>query len=253
MKNRMNRRRFVRDTALTMIATKYLAFSGPTASATSLVVTPDAVLEVMKAAVVNVQEINAFLKKIAADVEALKKTKVKEDHFEKTQCTKVLSIIAAVVTVAVAVVIAAVTFGAGSSMVALSITTANSRIDSALIELAAWVSDIEKSKKMTPEIGAAVARFRQLTDDLKSVIVARDVFFHISQDRTLAKKLLDAVSSTNRSAIEEMLKRKVPGGSVAVKEVKEDNGIFVNVRIGNLTHCLSTSSQCSRRILRLPG
>lgn len=244
----MNRRRFFKDSALALVVTKYLVSAESVVKASISHSPFDAVDEVMKAAVSNVLEINNFLKRLASDFENLKKTKVAEDHLEKSECTKVLSIIGTVVIVVTAAVVAAVTFGAGAQIVALKIIEASKKVSDSLALLARWESEIEKRNKMTPEIRAAIVRFRELTEDFKDVLVARDIFFHISQDRTHAKKLLDAISARNRQAIEEMLKRDVPGSDVVVTDVKEDNGAFVNVRIGNLTHCLSTSAQCSRRL-----
>jgi hypothetical protein len=116
---------------------------------------------------------------------------------------------------------------------------------SQLARLTQWESEMMTGRLMSSALRAVVASGRQKVENVKDVVVARDIFFHLSQDKAHATRLLEAARARNRTAIGEMLRRDVPGSNVVVQDVKEENGIFLNARISNFTYCLSTSGQCS--------
>lgn len=232
-KNTINRRGFVKNGTTALLGTAFLSFGVKEIAATPKVE------EVMKAAVSNVKAINNYLNKLAAATEALKKTEVPKEHLGKNECTEILSIIDAVVAVVIAIVVAKIA----------AIISATTKINYSLNSLAEWETEIKKQNKLTIEIRDAIKKFREITENVKDVVAARDIFLHLSQDRTHADKLLEALRTKNRSAIEEMLKRDVPGSNVEVREVKEDNEFLMNVRVGKLIHCFSTSSECSGKSL----
>ena len=238
----INRRDFVRSSTAAVVMATYLGPTKSLAAATpaSPLVVVDAV-DIMKAAASSVLEINEFFKRTKDEFESMKRIRT---ALAKEQCQKGLSIIDAVVQVVDACVIEAVTFGAGAQLVALSVIAAAQIIGNAIASLHEWEAEIVRQNKMTPGIQAAIARFRELCAQVIDMAVARDVFFHLSQDKTHATKLLDAVKAKNRAAIEELLRLDSSGRTVSVQDAKEDNGVFLNVRLGGFTHCFSTSAQC---------
>ena len=233
----MRRRDFVKQTTVALAASSCLGFNS------TAPVPPIDVNDVMKLAAASIAEINQFLKTAAAETEELKKTKTSGD-LTKTECAKALSIIAAVVQVVAACVIAAFTFGAGASLVALAVIAAAAILAEQTKALDQWEKDLALLGKLTPEIRAAATKLRGTIVAVRDIIDARDIFFHLSQDKKHAAKLLEAVRTRNRAAVEELLRPDAPGRSVVVQEAKEEGGVFLNVRIGNVTHCISSVAQC---------
>ena len=245
----VNRRWFVKGWAATALATAYMGLGKRVSGVILTSAAP--VADVMKAAAANVIEINQFLEKKAEDLGDLKKTRAAA--VDKKQCEKVLLITDAIVLVVVAIVVAVVTYGppAGGALPAgvLRLGEARKRIDEALSDLAEWEADVLKQGRMTPELRAALKRGREISEQVKDVAVARDIFFHIARDRALAAQVLEAARARNRKAVEESLKRVVPGSDIDVEEVREDGELFLRLRTGKLAHCLSTSSKCGDKLI----
>lgn len=244
-RDKINRRDFVRSSTAAIAATTCLSLGvrEALAAAPSLATHKanlDLIDSVMKAAVSGITEINALSRRAAAEIEQLKKTKVPEEHLSKSECDKALSIVEAVVIVVVAIVTAVFTFG-----------VTREKLNQSLVAIAEWEADIEKQNKMTREIKAAIIKFRELVASAKDLATSRVIFAHISQDRADAAKLLEAARAKNRVAAEEMLKRYVPGSSVIVQEVKEENGFLMSLRVGNFSYCISTTSQCGGKSFTL--
>lgn len=249
MKKSVNRRDFIKGSSLALVAARYLGVSASTTpAAPSPTATPIDTTEIMKAAAAAVSEINGFFVKTKAELEAMKQMKT---AMEKAECTKALSIIAALVIVVVAVVIAVVTFGAGAQMTALSVILATQSIAKALASVDELESALIKQKKLTPELQVHFERFRFLCAQIKDVVIARDVFFHLSQDKAHAAKLLEVVRAKNRAAIEELLNRDTPSRNLIVEDVKDENGIFLSLRIGRVRPCFSSTGRCGGKTLSL--
>ena len=240
----INRRDFVRSSTAAVVMATYL---GPTKSLAA--VTPSSPLvaieavDIMKAAASSVLEINEFFKRTKDEFEGMKKIKA---GLKDEQCAKCLSIIDTVVRIVVATIIDLVTLSAGDPRYCcvLTVSAATQQLSVPLASVVILEGVLVRDHIMTPDMNAAIARFRELCAQVIDMAVARDVFFHLSQDKTHATKLLDAVKAKNRAAIEELLRLDASGRTVSVQDAKEDNGVFLNVRLGGFTHCFSTSAQC---------
>lgn len=243
----INRRDFLKSGTAAVVAANYLGLqpalvhAGPRTPP----VAADSALEIMKASVAAVQEINDYLKRTADEIDRLKTTKAA--HIPKAECEKVVQIVDAVVIVVVASVIAAFTFGAGaplSSHTSMSAAAIGRELTAQLARLTQWESQMMTARLMESALRAVIASGRQKVENVKDVVVARDIFFHLSQDKAHATRLLEAARARNRTAIGDMLRRDAPGSNVVVQDVKEANGVLLNARINNFIYCLSTSGQC---------
>lgn len=66
----------------------------------------------------------------------------------------------------------------------------------------------------------------------------------ISQDRSKAAKLLEAIKTNNQTSLRELLKQNSGGENLSIQEIKNTNGLGIVFKIGNIGFCLSTKTQC---------
>jgi hypothetical protein len=178
--------------------------------------------------------------------------KKQEAGLSKGECEKVVTIIDAVVVVVAASVLAAVSYGAGRPLLSVTTVAAPAVIadlDAQLRALSLWESALIRIGGMTAGARSATEKGRQIVANVKDVVVARDILFHLSQDKAHATALLEAARARNRAAVADMLRRDVPGSSVVVHDIKEEDGLLLSARINNFNYCLSTAGKCSGKPL----
>ena len=260
----INRRDFFRSGAIVIVAAASLGLHPAVLNAapSATPVAADATA-IMTAAAAGIAELNVFFRRAADDIGETKRTigssqiALAIGRIESEKAAAMVSFVMSLVGAANAGAMGAsagsgLSAGAGSASTSATFKSAGplrAELTSGMSALSQWEVEITNKGKMTPELRAAIAKTRQTVANVMDVVVARDILIHLSQDKAHATRLLDAVRARNSFAIAEMLKRDVPGSTVVVQDVKEENGVFLTARISNFTYCLSTAGQCSGKQL----
>lgn len=249
----INRRDFLRNGTVAVVAANYfgthpaLAHAGPATPSAAADAT-----ELMKAAAAGIVELNQFFRRSADEIERERAKAMMERLKDNDLFMKMYQIHVSIILVVIALIITVVTFGAGGSLPAVTAytaVTATTRLNSLMASLSQLEAAAIGKGIMGSDISDAIVRVRQIVANVKDAVVARDIFFYLSQDKARATSLLEALRAGKRSAVEDMLKRDVAGSTVTVQDSRIDSRLNITVRINNFTYCLSTASQCSGKQL----
>lgn len=102
----------------------------------------------------------------------------------------------------------------------------------------------QKLETVQGKIATLLPKLQDALGQDESVDESRQVLAAISQDRTKAAKLIQAIEENKSAAVGNLLAQGGRGPEVEVREVKSAGGAMIVFRVGSLTHCLSTKAQC---------
>jgi hypothetical protein len=242
-KSRINRRDFVKRSTVAIAATTGLGLANKAVTGSLLSAPPDKVDLLVRAASSAKGEINDFLRASAEEIRAMRRAEDVKGQVSVAECAKAQSIVEDIVRVVVDVVVATYSFGSGPF---------GPLVVRALGDVTAWETSIRKQNKITKEIDAALRKLRGLVDAARDAVIARDVYEHLSKDRAHAAKLIEAARTKNLKAVAEVLQTDASGRKVDVREAGAENeSFFLNVRLGSLTHCLSTLPRCQGKLFSI--
>lgn len=228
----INRRVFLRGAAFAMALANCSGLSSVEASESL----SDISSSLASAATSQAISLAKHLQSISTQISELRNIRIPKDHFTAQECNAVSTILSK-------------KDAAFAAILREELRAAAILLDSATLQglVDAFQKGGESKGKITFEIKTAIDKCRALLIEGKDAALARAAFLHISKDQSYREKLLTAIRAKNRAAIEELLKRDIPGVDVVVQDAKEDSGVLLSVRIGTFTHCLSSGSQCTGR------
>ena len=131
---------------------------------------------------------------------------------------------------------------------ARAIAGLSSEID-ALSEMIKFLA--QQCEEIRKQIDALRSQIEALEREIDDIQKSSKAFASIAQDRTRAATVVSFISSGNKAALLDFLKRETLATDIEIRDAKAIGGTNIVFRIGTITHCLSTNLQCSGRAYSL--